>query len=197
MRVVWEQYSGVEEAAKEDNDETMDTEDDLSQDSQDSESKEKKPYNKQKPRVTTVKDRYARHEQTLLLRRKRQVMEILRKESLKPRPIWINVDHPGLEASVRMKVLAQELHKTVAIEWTESNMRALYRMCQNDNSRGEKRKAHRQQAKLGGAEGSGFFLKKPKAGGRGWPRALQTTRGTYPPTHPPSHPSTPPHSRPP
>ena len=55
MRVVWGQYSGQAVAAKEDNDETMDTEDELSQDSKDSESKrthaelvEKKPYKKKR-----------------------------------------------------------------------------------------------------------------------------------------------------
>ena len=191
MRVVWEQYSGVEEAAKEDNDETMDTEDDLSQDSQDSESKEKKPYNKQKPRVTTVKDRAARHERTLLLRKERQVMKTLRKESHKPRPIWINVDHPGLEASVEMMVLADACRKTVSIEWRESNLQALYRMCQNDISRGEKREPLRKGAKCGGAAGSGFVLKKTK-GLRRWMAkgAIANERHlpSHPPTHPPIHP---------
>ena len=117
-------------------------------------------------------------------------MRVACKEAHKSQPVWINVDHPGLEASVMMRVLASDSQKTVAIEWTESNMRALYRMCQNDNSRGEKRKAHRQQAKLGGAEGSGFFLSKSRRSSvRAWMAKSAVDNERHLPSHPPTLPS--------
>ena len=91
---------------------------------------------------------------------------------------------------MRMKVLVQETAKTVAIEWTESNMRALYRMCQNDISRGEKREPKRKGAKLGGAERSGFVLRKTKGNWRMWMAKGFDGNKRHLPFHPPtSHPS--------
>ena len=165
----------------------MDIEDELTQDLQDSESK-KKPYNKKK-RATTLEGRYEQHLQNLLRKKERQYMRTVRSQAKESTPVWITVDHPGLEASVRMKVLVQEVVKTVAIEWTESNMRALYRMCQNDISRGEKREPKRKGAKLGGAERSGFVLRKTKGNWRMWMAKGFDGNKRHLPFHPPTLPS--------
>ena len=209
MRVVWGQHSGESAAAKEEvTDKIMDAEDELSEDSEGNMSDDKlvknKP-NKKKKRPTTIAGRAKRHLQHQKTKKERLFIKSTYSAAFSPDagPVSIDVDHPGLEASIRMMVLRERCTNQVSIEWTSSNMRALYRMCENDNSCGETRKAHkpRQHAKLGGAAGSGFFLRKYKNGWRKWMAkgAVGNERHlpSHLPTQPPFHPSTPLHSRPP
>ena len=105
MRVVWGQHSGELAHAEEDKDETMDTEDQLSQDCEsegtDAELVKKKPENKKRINPTTIEARYARRVKTQRKKKLRLFMREAKNSTQKSQPIWIDVDHPGLEASVK------------------------------------------------------------------------------------------------